>query len=232
MRPRLTPGSRVGCGLPEVRFALAVVAHPDDESFGLGAVLSALIDAGCAVSTLCFTHGEASTLGEFGADLHSVRSTELTAAAEALGVGEVELLGYPDGQLSGVPLEELAGLTVTAAKRCGAELLVAFDQGGITGHPDHEQATKAAMLAADRLGLPVLGWSVTEGVAAALNSEQGTTFAGEPPERVDITIKVDRHRQLDAIRCHKSQSTLNPVLWRRLELTGDFEFLRWLRHPA
>jgi LmbE family N-acetylglucosaminyl deacetylase len=36
---------------------LAVVAHPDDESFGLGAVLSAFIDSGTRVSVLCFTRG-------------------------------------------------------------------------------------------------------------------------------------------------------------------------------
>ncbi|HLI74718.1 MAG TPA: PIG-L family deacetylase, partial [Acidimicrobiales bacterium] len=43
--------------------ALAVVAHPDDESFGLGAVLAALVRSGGDVRVLSFTHGEASTLG-------------------------------------------------------------------------------------------------------------------------------------------------------------------------
>jgi N-acetylglucosamine malate deacetylase 2 len=48
---------------PAVSAALAVCAHPDDETFGLGAVLAALVDAGTAVVVLCFTRGEASTLG-------------------------------------------------------------------------------------------------------------------------------------------------------------------------
>ena len=38
---------------------LAVVAHPDDESFGLGAVLAALGANGAETRVLCFTHGEA-----------------------------------------------------------------------------------------------------------------------------------------------------------------------------
>ncbi len=42
---------------------LAVIAHPDDESFGLGAVIDALITAGAIVDVLCLTRGEASTLG-------------------------------------------------------------------------------------------------------------------------------------------------------------------------
>ena len=53
--------------VPEVlrplRSLLAVVAHPDDESFGLGGVLAALAATGRRVSLLCFTAGEGSTLG-------------------------------------------------------------------------------------------------------------------------------------------------------------------------
>lgn len=49
--------------LPATDTALVVIAHPDDESFGLGAVLHALVTAGTPVDVLCFTHGEASTLG-------------------------------------------------------------------------------------------------------------------------------------------------------------------------
>jgi len=36
---------------------LAVVAHPDDESFGLGAVLASFAETGARVSVLCFTRG-------------------------------------------------------------------------------------------------------------------------------------------------------------------------------
>jgi hypothetical protein len=41
-----------------------VVAHPDDESFGLGAIISQMTATGAAVHILCYTHGEASTLNE------------------------------------------------------------------------------------------------------------------------------------------------------------------------
>ena len=44
-----------------VRSALAVIAHPDDESFGLGGVLARLAADGTRVRVLCFTRGEAST---------------------------------------------------------------------------------------------------------------------------------------------------------------------------
>ena len=52
---------------------LAVVAHPDDESFGLGALLARAAAAGARVGVLCLTHGEASTLHGVDGDLREIR---------------------------------------------------------------------------------------------------------------------------------------------------------------
>ena len=49
--------------LPAWHRVLVVVAHPDDESFGLGAVIDAFVAAGASVWVHCLTAGEASTLG-------------------------------------------------------------------------------------------------------------------------------------------------------------------------
>jgi hypothetical protein len=78
----------------------------------------------------------------------------------------------------------------------------------------------------------VLAWAVPDPVAATLNAEHGTDFRGRSAAEIDLTIAVDRGRQLRAIGCHLSQSTDNPVLRRRLQLTGPTEPLRWLRHPG
>jgi LmbE family N-acetylglucosaminyl deacetylase len=126
--------------LPGVRVteALAVVAHPDDESFGLGAILSALSGAGAAVRVLCLTHGEASTLGST-VNLAQVRGCELRAAATVLGVCDVALLDYPDGGLADVPS---GALDAEVEERLGeADVLVVFEPGGVTGHPDHQAAS-------------------------------------------------------------------------------------------
>ena len=80
LRPGLTvtgPPSAPLDLLPRPGSALAVYAHPDDDTFGLGAVLGALVDAGTAVGGLCFTRGEASTLGGRPDDLGAVRAAEL-----------------------------------------------------------------------------------------------------------------------------------------------------------
>jgi LmbE family N-acetylglucosaminyl deacetylase len=121
---------------------------------------------------------------------------------------------------------------LAAAQRQPADLLVVFDRGGITGHLDHQHATRVAVAAAAHLDIGVLAWVVPEPVATALNAELGTDFRGRPAAEVDLTIAVDRDRQRRAIACHHSQSTDNPVLRKRLELTGPTESLRWLRRPG
>lgn len=208
---------------------LAVVAHPDDESFGLGGIIAALVDAGARVHVLCFTRGEASTLGRTAeADLGAVRARELKSAGEVLGVGRAVLLAFPDGGLADRPLRELTVPVAETAREVHATMLLVFDDTGVTGHPDHRRATEAAVEVADTLGLPVHAWAIPDGVASGLNREFATTFTGHPVDQLSTAVPVDRDRQARAIVCHGSQATDNPVLWRRLELSGEVDHLRLL----
>ena len=147
----MTPMSRRADALPVWMSVLAVVAHPDDESFGLGALLDAFARAGAGVEVLCLTHGEASTLHGAPGDLASLRGAELAAAAEVLGVTRAMLRDHPDGDLRDLPAGMLAAEVVAAAASCGADGLLVFDSAGVTGHPDHMAATAAGLLAAQML---------------------------------------------------------------------------------
>lgn len=221
--------SRHPAQLPGWRSVLAVVAHPDDESFGLGAVLDAFATAGCRVSLLCLTRGEASTLHGVGGDLRSVRAAELSSAAATLGLSVACLGDHADGGLADEPRAPLVDEVRRAAVQAGAQGLVVFDPNGVTGHPDHTTATLAALGAADDLALPVLAWTVPAAVADQLNAELGTAFVGRRPEDIDLVVGVSRARQLAASRAHASQALPTSALWRRLELLGDVEHLRRLR---
>ena len=90
--------SRAGAHLPRWSSVLAVVAHPDDESFGLGAVLAAFLHAGTRLAVLCLTHGELSTVHGVEGDLYRLRGEELTAAADALGVTTSHSCTTPTGR--------------------------------------------------------------------------------------------------------------------------------------
>lgn len=215
------PGPRAGSSdalgeLARLGTVVAVVAHPDDESFGLGALLAAFATAGAETRLVCFTHGEASSLGS-SSELGVVRRAELLGAADVLGVRRVRLADYPDGGLGDVPAAVLDSEIETDLAE--AAVVMVFEPAGVTGHLDHRAATAAAMRVAGRHGLPVLQWGVAPQVAAALNAEFGTAFVA----LAGIDVVVDRSAQFAAIACHESQSRDNPVLACRLQLQGGFE---------
>lgn len=212
--------------LPSWRQVLAVVAHPDDESFGLGAVVGRFIDAGAQVDVLCLTHGEASTLHGVPGDLATIRENELREAGSLLGVTHTTLLSYLDMGLASVGAEVLS--KDIEALSVEADGLLVFDVTGITGHPDHQTATAAAVLAAGRLDIPVLAWTLPETVASALREETGAPFDGRRADQITHVVRVDRARQRTASLAHESQALPTSVLWRRLELLGDVEHLRLL----
>ena len=223
--------SRPGRLLPGWAKVLVVIAHPDDESFGLGAIISQMTAAGAAAHILCYTHGEASTLNENRADLDTEREAELRHASTELGAASVTLLDYPDGRLGAIPPPELAAHAVGLAARHRPDGVLVFDDTGVTGHPDHQAATRAAVQAATAAGLPVLAWALPTAIAGRLRGETGQPFTGQPPDRIDLCIRVDRARQRRAALMHASQISPAAVVWRRWQLQGDCEHLRWLLPP-
>ena len=214
--------------LPAWTSILVVVAHPDDESFGLGAVISDLLARGTAVDVLCLTRGEASTLHGVAGDLSALRQMELQEAADALGGAGAVLRDHPDGALAAVPVQVLVDDVLVVARAGAAQAMLVFDLDGVTGHPDHATASRAAVEAAALLGIPVLAWVLPERVAHQLNDEFGASFTGKPAHEIDVVHPVDRTRQRVAIAAHASQAVPSSVLWRRLELLGETEHLRWL----
>lgn len=204
-----------------------MVAHPDDESFGLGAVLDSFTRAGADVDVLCLTRGEASTLGA-APDLAAVRAEELAAAGRALGVRSTRLHDLPDGGLAATEPARLQAVVAEAVQDGRPEGLLVFDTTGISGHPDHVAATAAAVATAEELDLPVLAWTLTDELAGALLAETGVPFAG-CGSADHFQVEVDRTAQRSAIACHASQAVPGSVLWRRLELQGSTETLRYLR---
>ena len=86
----------------------------------------------------------------------------------------------------------------------------------------------AGLLAAETLDLPVLGWTLTEAVAAALRREFGSRAAGREQE-IDLRVTLDRARQrlagrLDAARAPAGNAARGP-----LDLLAQTQSLRWLR---
>src|SRR5215207_9687517 len=135
---------------------MAVLAHPDDESLGVGGALAHY--AAHRIETYLVT----ATRGERGryftnehrptdAEVGRVREAELRAAARELGVRELTLLDYLDGELDRADPGEAVGRIAAELRRVRPHVVVTFDPFGAYGHPDHVaicQFTTAAIAAA------------------------------------------------------------------------------------
>lgn len=135
---------------------MCVVAHPDDESLGMGGTLARYAAEGVEVSIVCATRGER---GRFGTapvspGLEVVgrnREAELRAAAECLGASYLRFLGYVDGELDQADHQEATRRIVHLMRLKRPDVVVTFAPDGAYGHPDHiaiSQLTTAAVVAA------------------------------------------------------------------------------------
>src|SRR2546427_777971 len=81
--------------------AMVVFAHPDDAEIGSGGVVAKWIAAGCEVTYVLCTNGDAGTTERSltPAALAAQRVEEQRAAADFMRVKHLVMLGYPDGFL-------------------------------------------------------------------------------------------------------------------------------------
>jgi len=150
---------------------LLVHAHPDDESISNGATMAKYVSEGAQVTLITCTRGEEGEvlvpeLAHLAAahqdDLGSHRITELADAMKILGVTDHRFLGeYRDSGMMGTEpnsrpdvfwqanLDEAAGKLVKIIREVKPQVLITYDEFGGYGHPDHIQAHRVAMRAAE-----------------------------------------------------------------------------------
>jgi len=148
------------------RTILAVLAHPDDEAFGLGGTLAYYARKGCDMYLVCATRGEAGFmdpeyLGNFTTTAEK-REAELRCATQILGLKDVFFLDYRDSGMPGsednhhpaaqinYPVEEVAGKVVRYIRELKPDIVLTFDPIGGYRHPDHIHIQKATTLAFEK----------------------------------------------------------------------------------
>ncbi len=146
---------------------LAVLAHPDDETFGTGGTLAHYANLGVEVHLVCATRGEAGDvdpeLMEGFESVADLRESELRCAAQTLGLTAVHMLDYRDSGMEGspenqhpralaaTPLDKVAGDVVRYIRQLKPQVVITFDPIGGYRHPDHiaiHNATVKAFYAA------------------------------------------------------------------------------------
>lgn len=151
---------------------LAVLAHPDDESLGVGGTLAKYAAEGVDVYLLTATRGQGGRYRGYRPEdsehpgpvaLASIREAELRAAASALGVREVCLLDYCDQQLDRANTREAVAAIARYVRQIQPQVIVTFGPDGAYGHPDHiaiSQLTTAAIVAAADPSFPCEGMPI------------------------------------------------------------------------
>lgn len=139
---------------------MAILAHPDDESLGMGGTLAKYSTEGVETFVLTATRGDAGRFRGYARDDHrhpgrealaKIREAELRSAAAALGVRGVSLLDYLDQELDRADPLEVVGAIASHIRRVRPDVVVTFGPDGAYGHPDHiaiSQFTSAAIAAA------------------------------------------------------------------------------------
>jgi len=149
---------------------LSVLAHPDDESFGMGGTLALYSQRGVQTHLICATRGEAGEVDpQYLEGFRSIaerRESELRCAAGSLGLSGVYFLDYrdsgmtgsPDNQhpeaLAAQPVELVAAKVARLIRQIQPQVVVTFDPIGGYNHPDHIAIHHATVLAFRLAGDP------------------------------------------------------------------------------
>lgn len=154
---------------------LLVHAHPDDETINNGVTMAMYAQAGAQVALVTCTRGEegeilvpelAAAASDKEDRLAEIRERELAQALNALGVHRHWFLGAPhkifrDSGMMGMPqnsrsdvfwsadIPEAATLLSDYILDFKPHVMITYDEFGGYGHPDHIQAHRVAMMAAE-----------------------------------------------------------------------------------
>lgn len=155
---------------------MALLAHPDDESFGTGGTLAKYAAEGADVHIIIATDGAAGSVAEGYEHTHealaAVRANELAAAVNILG-GTLHTLGYRDSGYIGDPANQhpdafinadvtlAIGRVVQLIRQIRPQVVITHDETGGYFHPDHIMCwritTPAFHAAADPTQYPEIG---------------------------------------------------------------------------
>lgn len=123
--------------------ALFVTAHPDDEAMFFGPSILHASKVNCTVFLLCLSTGDAEGLG-------GIRAQEIYNATYLLGIppSHVRVIDderLPDSMTVEWDPEVVAEHVKEAQKSADANIVITFDQDGVSGHKNHKQVSKGVL---------------------------------------------------------------------------------------
>ena len=187
---------------------LVVIPHPDDGEFWCGGSVASWVGQGTSVHYLLCTDGGKGTTDRqtTSAELAVTREAEQQAAARILGVKDVVMLHFPDGELEDTT--EFRKEVVRHIRRVQPEVVICPEpyRKNLAWHRDHRitgQVTLDAVFPCARDHLHFLELWEQEGLEP---HKTGTVLfwgSEQPDAHIDISDSIDV--KVKAVLAHRSQ---------------------------
>ncbi|MFC1994630.1 PIG-L deacetylase family protein [Chloroflexota bacterium] len=194
---------------------LLVFAHPDDESSSVAGITSKYAHRGVSVDLICATRGEKGTRLDLPADVDTATAREagLRVAASIVGIRDIYLFGYVDGDLEKVDTTEVAGRVMHVMKKVQPEVVITFGPDGISGHSDHKAISRTTTIAFDMLAASGGGArklyyvTIPESSIRDIGNEDIKGVVTRPDDEVTTIIDISSHLdvKIRALEAHSSQ---------------------------
>lgn len=235
---------------------LLVHAHPDDETINNGATMAKYVAEGARITLVTCTRGEegevlvpelAHLASSHDDALGPHREKELAEAMKIIGVSDHRFLGAPhriwrdSGMMGTEPnsrsdvfwsanIDDAAQELVKIILEIRPDVLITYDTNGGYGHPDHIQAHRVAMRAAELArsagwSIPKIYWNtiprsvIEEGIAEMkkigsdfMGVEKAEDFPFAQPDEL-VTTVVDGgsfvEKKMAAMKAHSTQISVD-----------------------
>jgi LmbE family N-acetylglucosaminyl deacetylase len=187
---------------------LVVVAHADDMEFLAGGTVARFVDEkGYVVYEYILTDNSKGSYRLSAQELIAVSAHEAVEAGKVLGLKEVRLEGYADGNLNEVHPNVLRGKIMAMIREIKADLVMSWDPvAPYEEHPDHRMVAMATLEAAAFSSNPLfypehahLPYMVTEAYWFAKVPYHADLY-------VDISSTIDK--KIEALLRHDCQMVL------------------------
>ena len=214
--------------LERKRSILTILAHPDDESYGMGGALVKYHEEGVRLILVTLTDGgSGSKRVKPGvlpdAPLGVCRLKELELACQALGIDRLVHLGFTDGKLHRTDKTVMINKVTPIICEEKPDIILTFHPNGISGHLDHvatTEVTKAAFVQAAQNGhssfpphqaKKLYFYSLSKAMSGMLNTiYPHKNFYGLAKEETTTVINTKAYvtKRLEALQCHETQFSM------------------------
>lgn len=212
------------------RRLVAVMPHPDDESYSTAGTLAISVKAGADVTLVCATRGEAGWVrgrpGLARADVAELRTAELHDACNAIGLPAPRFLDWADGEVDTLGSRRRLAELGAVIDELAPDVIITLADDGVYGHRDHIALTATCrqlvgthrLLLADfptGLFAPLARHFVAQ-APHLLSEDIEPDSLGLAPGMADLCIDIESVAgdKRCAIGCHESQlASTSPLVF-------------------